>query len=59
MRQSFTRVLKDPDLLEEARRLGVEVNWINGEQVLSLLNDMYEMPKDVIARVAKIFVPSS
>lgn len=59
LRLSFTKLLKDPDLLEEARRLGIDVNPNNGTQILSLLNDMYDMPKDVIARVAKIFVPSS
>ena len=58
LRTAFTRTLEDADLQEEARRLGIDVNAIDGQQVQNLLREMYEMPQDVISKVAKIFVPA-
>ena len=57
LRTSFMRAMKDPDLLDEAHRIGVEVNPIDGSGVQDLLKDMYNMPKDVIETVSNIFVP--
>jgi tripartite-type tricarboxylate transporter receptor subunit TctC len=57
LRTSFMSTMKDPELLEEAGRLGIEVNPIDGNGVQALLSDMYNMPKDVIETVANIFVP--
>ncbi len=59
LRSAFMTAVKDPDLLDEARRIGVEVDPIDGGGVQALLKDMYGMPKNVIDSVAQIFVPKS
>ena len=57
LQMSFMRTMKDPDLLNEARRFGVEVEPIDGGGVQTLLTDMYGMPRDVIETVSNVFVP--
>ena len=59
LRNSFSRTLGDAEFREEARRLGIDVNAIDGQGVQALLREMYDMPQEVISKVAKIFVPSS
>jgi hypothetical protein len=51
------RAMNDPGLLEEADRIGVDVNPIDGSEVQALLKEMYDMPKNVIEAVSNIFVP--
>lgn len=48
LRQAFDDTMKDPDFLNEARSLNLEVDPIGGEEVGVLLKDIYASPPEVV-----------
>jgi len=57
LRTAFMAVLKDPDLLEEAKKSNIELNPKSGEEVEALVKKIYGAPKDLIDRMAKAIRP--
>jgi tripartite-type tricarboxylate transporter receptor subunit TctC len=57
LRDSFMATMKDPALLQEAEKLKLEINAIDGEAVHGLLAKMYQTPQPIIDKVTAIFVP--
>jgi tripartite-type tricarboxylate transporter receptor subunit TctC len=54
LRDAFERTLKDRQFLDEAHRLGLEVQHGGGEAIERLLERIYATPKSVIERVKAI-----
>jgi hypothetical protein len=43
--------LRDPEFLDDAHKLGLDVNLIPGPAVERLIDELYRAPEDVIAKV--------
>ena len=51
LRRAFDQTMKDPLLLEEAAKLGVEIDPVTGERINELLDRVYSAPADITRRV--------
>ena len=56
LRQAFAAVLKDPDLLADAKKQRLEINALSGEEVQLLVAKIYAMPPDIIAKAKDAWV---
>ena len=54
MRVAFDAVLRDPDLLAEARTADLEINPFTGAEVTEILRKAYATPKDVVAEAVRM-----
>jgi hypothetical protein len=48
LRRAFVDVLKDKQLLAEAEKLKLDIETMSGEQLQSVVNDLYNSPSDVV-----------
>ena len=53
IRKAFDDTMNDPEFRAKASKLGLDVNPISGSSIDALLKDIYETPKDIVAKVAK------
>jgi tripartite-type tricarboxylate transporter receptor subunit TctC len=51
LRESFLKVMKDPELLAEAEKRGWEPDPVSGDKLQALARDVVTQPPDVVARV--------
>lgn len=58
LRKAFMDTMKDPEFLEEAGMLKLEVNPLSGEQVEELLERVSKYPPEVLVQVKKIVFES-
>jgi tripartite-type tricarboxylate transporter receptor subunit TctC len=56
LRAAFDATLTDPEFLEDARRMGLEVNPVSGRAVEALIDELYSTPDDVVAKTRRIIV---
>ena len=54
LRTAFERTLKDPQFLAETEKMGLEVQWVGGEEVQALVDRLYRTPPEVVARMKAI-----
>jgi tripartite-type tricarboxylate transporter receptor subunit TctC len=57
LRSAFMATMKDPDLVAEARKAGMDVNAVDGDEVQRLVAKIYSAPPDLIAKVRKALEP--
>lgn len=57
LRSGFSKALKDPQLIAEAKKMRVGVNAKSGEEITELVKKLYASPPEMIARVKKILRP--
>jgi tripartite-type tricarboxylate transporter receptor subunit TctC len=55
IRRAFDATMKDPEFLAEADKLKIEVDPLPGEQVASLIAQIFRTPEDTVARVRSAF----
>jgi hypothetical protein len=56
LRAAFAAAMHDPALVADARKSGLELNFVAGQQVQALVERLYRSPPDVIARAQAIAV---
>jgi tripartite-type tricarboxylate transporter receptor subunit TctC len=49
LRTAFDSTVADPAFLAEARRLGLDVNPVGWQKINAMLNDIYDLPPDLVA----------
>jgi tripartite-type tricarboxylate transporter receptor subunit TctC len=54
LRKGFAQAMHDPDLVAEAEKINLELNFVSGEEVQALVERLYQFPPDVIARAQAI-----
>jgi hypothetical protein len=61
LRKGFMETMADPEFLAEAKTMGLEVHPMSGEQLQSLIEKMYALPRGVVERTheALIYKPPS
>ncbi len=58
LRHAFDSTVKHPEFLEEAKKLGIDVDPISGQEVTKVVAQLYATPKDILARAANAMVPT-
>jgi len=54
LREAFAKALKDPALLEEAKKKRLEIDPLTGEEIEALAKEVLATDKEVIARMEKL-----
>jgi tripartite-type tricarboxylate transporter receptor subunit TctC len=54
LRESFAKVLKDEELLAEARKGKMDVDYSSGEEMETLVKEVLDQPREVIEQARKI-----
>jgi hypothetical protein len=56
LREVIMKTMKDKDFLDEATKMGHDIDPISGDEVAKIVNDTIHAPADVIA-VARTMIP--
>ena len=54
LRDGYAAALKDPELLADAKRAKMDVEFVSGEELQNLAQEVMNQPADVLERVKKI-----
>ena len=54
LRQGFAKAMHDPDLIAEAAKIDLELNFVGGEEVQAMVERLYRLPPDVLRRAQAI-----
>ena len=54
LRKSYLAMLRDPETLADAKRLGIDVAPVSGEAMVAMLKRIYATPPAVIAKVREL-----
>jgi tripartite-type tricarboxylate transporter receptor subunit TctC len=54
LRKAFDETLRDPEFLEDAQKIGAEINPMSGAEFEKLIADIYSTPDDVVAKVRDV-----
>ena len=54
LRQAFDATMKDPEFLAEAKRQNLDIDPVTGDEIATLIRQVYASPADVIARAKAV-----
>jgi tripartite-type tricarboxylate transporter receptor subunit TctC len=54
LRESYAKAMRDPGLIEEAKKGQMDMEYTPGEELQTLLKEIMDQPRDVLDRVKKI-----
>ena len=54
LREAYAKALKDPDLLEEAKKRRWEVDHIDAEELEKLAKEVIDQPPDIVKRIKEL-----
>ena len=57
LRRAFDQAMKDPELIADAGKLKLDVNWVNGADTEAAVAELYKTPATVIERIQKALAP--
>ena len=57
LRRAFADVLKDPDLLAEAKKANFGIEYVSGEELESIVHGLYTIDAELAAKMKQILVP--
>jgi tripartite-type tricarboxylate transporter receptor subunit TctC len=58
LQDAFDSTMKDPAFLEDARKLGLDINPLGGEAVGKLVDQMQRTPDGPVDRLRKLLAPA-
>jgi tripartite-type tricarboxylate transporter receptor subunit TctC len=53
IREAFAKAIKDPELVAEATKAKMELEYLSGEETLKIINEVLSQPKDVVDEFSK------
>jgi tripartite-type tricarboxylate transporter receptor subunit TctC len=53
IRDAFAKAIKDPELVAEATKAKMELEYLSGEETLKIINEVLSQPKDVVDEFSK------
>ena len=56
MRQAFTNVLKDPELLAEANKAKLTIDPVSGEELEKIMTGLLRLESGFVGKLKTIFV---
>jgi tripartite-type tricarboxylate transporter receptor subunit TctC len=54
LRESYAKAMRDPGLIEEAKKGQMDMEYTSGEDLQAMMKDLLNQPRDVMDRVKKI-----
>jgi len=54
LRRGFDEAMHDPDLIAEAAKIDLELNFVSGEEVQAMVERLYRLPPEVLRRAQAI-----
>lgn len=57
LRHAFAEVLKDPELLAEAKKANFAIDYVSGEELESIVHGLYKIEPEFAAKMKQILVP--
>jgi len=54
LRSAYLEMLRDPESLAEAKKVGVDVDPVPGEEIQSMLTRLYATPKEVVMKARQL-----
>jgi tripartite-type tricarboxylate transporter receptor subunit TctC len=54
LRGAFDAMMKDPEMLKDAEKIGLEIDPVTGEEMQQIVRRLYELPPAVIAQAKSI-----
>ena len=55
LRAAYERVVKDPELIAEAKKLRIEITPVTGEKLQGMAKEVMVQPPEVVAQIKKLF----
>ncbi len=55
LRAAYEKVVKDPELIAEAKKLRIEVVPVTGEKLQSMAKEVMVQPPEVVTQIKKLF----
>lgn len=57
LRKAFADTLKDPELLAEAKKANLEIEYVSGEDVDAIVQGLYKIEPAFVAKLKQVLVP--
>ena len=57
LRKAFADSLKDPDLLAEAQKASLDIQYVSGEEAAAVVQGLFKIEPAFIARMKQVLVP--
>jgi len=57
LRKAFADTLKDPELLAEAKKANLEIDYVSGEDVDAIVQGLYKIEPAFVAKLKQVLVP--
>jgi tripartite-type tricarboxylate transporter receptor subunit TctC len=54
LRKALGDTLQDPDLLEEAKKQGMEMTYVSGPEIETLIADLMSTPPDIVSKMREL-----
>jgi len=54
LREAYAGAMRDPGLIDEAKKSQMDMEYTSGEELQTLMKDLMNQPRDVMTRVQKI-----
>lgn len=54
LRDGFAKAMQDPELVQTANKIGLEIDFTSGEDVQKLVEQLHKLPPSVIERTQRI-----
>jgi tripartite-type tricarboxylate transporter receptor subunit TctC len=54
LRKALEETLKDPELLEEAKKQGMEMTYVSGPEIETLIADLMSTPSDIVDKMREL-----
>jgi hypothetical protein len=54
LRESYAKAMRDPGLIEEAKKSQMDMEHTPGEELQALMKELMNQPHEVVERVKKI-----
>jgi tripartite-type tricarboxylate transporter receptor subunit TctC len=55
LRAAYEKVVKDPDLIAEAKKMRIDVTPLTGEKLQGMAKEVMNQPPEVVAQIKKLF----
>ena len=59
LQAAFEATMKDPRYLDEAKRIGLDVNWLGAEEIAAQVRQIGETPQPVVDRLRELLARAS
>ena len=54
LREAYVKALKEPELVAEAKKKRLDLDFLSGEELERLMREVSDQPPDVVERVKKL-----